>query len=56
MKKIITLTLVFATMIASAQKQKLAKMDKEFLNKQADGLFAKMSTNRGDIYLQYCPC
>jgi peptidyl-prolyl cis-trans isomerase A (cyclophilin A) len=53
MKKIITLTLAFASLIATAQKkQKLDKMDKEFLKTQADGLFAKMSTNKGDIYLQ----
>lgn len=30
---------------------KLTAMDKEFLSKQADGLYAKMSTNKGDIYL-----
>src|ERR1700751_3603718 len=53
MKKIITLTLVFASLIATAQKkQKLNKMDKEFLKDQADGLYAKMATNKGDIYLQ----
>ena len=53
MKKIITLTLVFASLIATAQKkQKLNKMDKEFLKAQADGMYAKMSTNKGDIYLQ----
>lgn len=53
MKKIITLTLACASLIATAQKkQKLSKMDKEFLKTQADGLYAKMTTNRGDIYLQ----
>lgn len=55
MKKIITFALVFASLIASAQKrhkQKLSKMDKEFLKTQADGLYLKMNTNRGDIYLQ----
>ncbi len=55
MKKIITFALVFASLIASAQKktkQKLSKMDQEFLKTQADGLFLKMNTNRGDIYLQ----
>ena len=31
-------------------KQKLSKMDKEFLSKQADGLYAKFETNKGDIY------
>lgn len=55
MKKIITFALVFASLIATAQKtkkQKLSKMDKEFLKEQADGLYLKMNTNRGDIYLQ----
>ena len=53
MKKIVTLVLVFTSLITSAQKKnKLSKMDKEFLKEQADGLYAKMSTNRGDIYLQ----
>jgi peptidyl-prolyl cis-trans isomerase A (cyclophilin A) len=37
---------------ADAQKKvKLSKADKEFLAKQQDGLYAKMETNRGDIYL-----
>src|SRR3989344_5828484 len=31
-------------------KQKLSKMDKEFLSKQADGMYAKFETNKGDIY------
>jgi len=53
MKKIITLTLVFASLFATAQKkQKLSKMDKEFLKAQPEGMYAKMTTNRGDIYLQ----
>src|ERR1700761_6535580 len=55
MKKIMTLALVFVSLMASAQKkhkQKLSKMDQEFLKTQADGMYAKMSTNRGDIYLQ----
>ena len=55
MKKIITFALVFASLIASAQKktkQKLSKMDQEFLKTQADGLYLKMNTNRGDIYFQ----
>jgi peptidyl-prolyl cis-trans isomerase A (cyclophilin A) len=53
MKKLITLVLVFASLITSAQKKhKLSKMDKEFLKEKADGMYAKMSTNRGDIYLQ----
>jgi len=55
MKKLITIALVFASLIASAQKnhkQKLSKMDQEFLKTQADGMYLKMNTNRGDIYLQ----
>ncbi|HTA60986.1 MAG TPA: peptidylprolyl isomerase [Bacteroidia bacterium] len=55
MKKIITFALIFASLIASAQKkhkQKLSKMDQDFLKTQADGLYLKMNTNRGDIYLQ----
>lgn len=31
-------------------KQQISKMDKEFLSKQADGLYAKFETNKGDIY------
>ena len=55
MKKLVTIALVFASLIASAQKnhkQKLSKMDQEFLKTQADGMYLKMNTNRGDIYLQ----
>ncbi len=55
MKKIITVALIFASLIASAQKnhkQKLSKMDQEFLKTQPDGMYLKMNTNRGDIYLQ----
>ncbi len=54
MKKVITLVLICASMIASGQKKskpKISKMDKEFLKTQADGMYAKMTTNRGDIYL-----
>lgn len=37
---------------ATAQKkQKLEKMDKEFLSKQPDGMYAKLETTKGDIYL-----
>ncbi len=35
-----------------SNKTKISKMDKEFLSTQADGLYAKMETNKGDIYLQ----
>ena len=32
------------------QKIKISKMDKEFLSKQTDGMYAKFETNKGDIY------
>lgn len=31
-------------------KQKLSKMDKEFLSKQPDGMYAKFETSKGNIY------
>ena len=31
------------------KKAKLTKMDKEFLSKQADGMYAKFETSKGDI-------
>jgi len=66
MKKVILSLIVISSLAACTAKkgttqqatttpkkeQKLTAMDKEFLSKQADGLYAKMSTNRGDIYLQ----
>lgn len=50
--------LLFAGLILSGhllfsqktQKIKISKMDKEFLSKQADGMYAKFETNKGDIY------
>lgn len=36
---------------ANAQKkEKLSKMDKEFLEKQADGIYARFETSKGSIY------
>ena len=32
------------------KKQKVSKMDKDFLSKQTDGLYAKFETNKGNIY------
>jgi FKBP-type peptidyl-prolyl cis-trans isomerase len=32
-------------------KQKISKEDKEFLSKQPDGIYAKIETNKGNIYL-----
>ena len=60
MKKII-LALSLLTFIGNAmfaghdkgkkpKKVKLSKMDKEFLNKQADGMYAKFETSKGNIY------
>jgi len=55
MKKSIALMagLLFATgamFSQKTQKVKISKMDKEFLAKQADGIYAKFETNKGDIY------
>ncbi len=55
MKKLLLLitaisALNFGAIAQKKQKQKLSKMDKEFLAKQPDGLYAKFETNRGTIY------
>lgn len=55
MKKIalIITALTIFTCGAFAQKKqkiKISKMDKEFLSKQPDGLYAKFETSKGDIY------
>ncbi len=65
MKKIILSALVVSSLVMCTKKEmvttsdtatvkpkKLTQMDKDFLAKQADGLYAKMNTNKGDIYLQ----
>ncbi len=43
-------TLNFGAVAQKKEKQKLGKMDKEFLSKQADGMYAKFETSKGDIY------
>lgn len=60
MKKIIlaSLCVLFAAISVAAnpdkpkkpKKVKLSKMDKEFLSKQPDGMYAKFETNKGTIY------
>lgn len=53
MKKIIVLVTALTAVAFSAgaqKKAKLDKMDKEFLAKQADGMYAKFETNKGVIY------
>jgi peptidyl-prolyl cis-trans isomerase A (cyclophilin A) len=40
----------FGTFAQKKQKTKLSKADQEFLKTAADGLYAKLETNRGDIY------
>lgn len=55
MKKAILFLAAFSLISASGMaqgkgKQKLSKMDKEFLSKQADGIYAKFETKKGDIY------
>ena len=55
MKKLLLLTqaalLLSCGVVAQKnQKLKLSKMDKDFLARQADGIYAKFETNKGDIY------
>jgi peptidyl-prolyl cis-trans isomerase A (cyclophilin A) len=55
MKKLVLFTAAFALLSCGAEaqkkdKQKINKMDKEFLSKQPDGIYAKFETSRGDIY------
>ena len=53
MKKSILLlgiTVIASCMFAQKEKQKAGNMDKEFLKKQADGIYAKFETNKGHIY------
>lgn len=54
MKKLIllisALALGFGAEAQKKEKQKLNKMEKEFLAKQQDGIYAKFETNKGDIY------
>ncbi len=55
MKKLILILSAITTLcnVSYSQKKsktKLSKMDKEFLEKQADGIYAKIETNRGTIY------
>lgn len=45
-----TALLGFGATAQKKEKQKLSKMDKEFLSKQADGIYAKFETTKGDIY------
>lgn len=55
MKRIAILTAAFillggAAFSQKSKKVKLSKMDKEFLSKQPDGMYAKFETNKGDIF------
>jgi peptidyl-prolyl cis-trans isomerase A (cyclophilin A) len=54
MKKLFLLIPAFSLlsmgMTAQKGKQKINKMDKDFLAKQQDGIYAKFETNKGDIY------
>lgn len=53
MKKIFLLMsalTIFNLNVDAQKKEKLSKADKEFLGSQSDGLYAKIETNRGDIY------
>ncbi len=56
MKRIAILLAAFVLISATAfsqkksKKEKLSKMDKEFLEKQPDGLYAKIETSKGTMY------
>lgn len=41
---------VFSIFEAAAQNTQTNKMDQDFLSKQADGIYAKFHTSKGDIY------
>ncbi len=43
-------TLSFVVLAQNSKKIKLSKMDQDFLSKQADGLYAKFETNKGNIF------
>lgn len=43
-------TLSIGAYAQKKQKIKISKMDQEFLSKQADGIYAKIETNKGNIY------
>lgn len=42
--------LSFGAVAQKKEKQKISKADKEFLDKQADGIYAKFETSKGNIY------
>lgn len=55
MKKLFLLISAFSLLSFGAEaqkkeKQKISKADKEFLDKQADGIYAKFETSKGNIY------
>ena len=53
MKKLFLLISALSVLSFGAEaqkKEKLSKMDKEFLAKQADGIYAKFETSKGNIY------
>jgi peptidyl-prolyl cis-trans isomerase A (cyclophilin A) len=55
MKKLILMVsavsiLNFGAEAQKKEKQKLSKMDKEFLSKQPEGMYAKFETNKGNIF------
>ncbi|MCD6018353.1 MAG: ppiB [Bacteroidetes bacterium] len=47
---LVSLGLVAQDKPKKPKKVKLTKMDKEFLSKQPDGMYAKFETSKGDIY------
>lgn len=51
----ILLAVLFAAVGVFAQKKQMNSMDKEFLQSQPDGLYARFETTRGNIYLMLEP-
>ncbi len=48
---ILSATLLIFGKVTAQKSSKLNKMDQEFLKSQADGMYAKFETNKGDIFL-----
>lgn len=53
LKQLLITTLALFTAVAGAQTKdkNKAKMEKDFLEKQTDGIYAHINTNKGDIFL-----
>ncbi len=47
---VISALFVLSCGVDAQKKEKVSKLDKEFLEKQADGIYVKFATSKGDIY------